>query len=251
MMSQEEKMSASPPEPSAIVEALAKQLPVKAAYDDGLSSGMQETGKALTDVIKVIRLALFPIQYGAALQDRYASFLNESVRRVPEVNRIEPAPQILGPILEGIRYEPEGTPINEMFSQLLSRSMDNRLAGEAHPSFPHIIRQLSADEARLLSWLHTKTYSRHYTSDYNAKNNTFGSEKVEKDDLPRDGLDFPANVYFYIEHLYSLGLAHIIQDGNQEPIREGGIQTGVRVRQKYNLTPMGRKFVTACTSQGN
>lgn len=241
-------MSPSSIDPDSIVEGLAKQLPIKAAYNDGLSSGVQETGKALTDVVKVIRLALFPIQYGAALQDRYASFLDRSVRRVPETDRIEPPPQVLGPTLEGIRYEPEGTPIDEMFSQLLSRSMDSRRASEAHPSFPYLIRQLSADEARLLRKLDGKAYLRQYTLDLDPRNQTFSNEKVEEDELPADGLDFPTSVRFYIEHLYSLGLAHVIQDGKQDPIYKGGTQTGVRVRQKYELTPMGRKFVTACTA---
>jgi hypothetical protein len=48
-------------------------------------------------------------------------------------------------------FEPEGTQIEEMFSQLLSRSMDSERAGEAHPAFPIIIRQLSSDEARIQS----------------------------------------------------------------------------------------------------
>lgn len=240
-------MSQSSFDPNSAIEELAKQLPIKAAYEDGLSSSMQETGKALTDIIKVLRLALLPIQFGAALQDRYAKFLDHSIRRIPEGNRIRPAPQILGPALEGIRYEPEGTRIDQMFSQLLSRSMDKSRVSEAHPSFPHLIRQLSADEAQLLSKLNGTAFKHVYTKDIDVNNGTLKNAKVEKDELPTDILDFPANAAFYVEHLYSLGLAHVIQDGQQEPIVKDNTQTGVRVRQKYELTPMGRRFVTACT----
>ena len=104
---------------------LAKQLPVKDLYEDAGSPAAKQVGQIGEDLVKVVQLALgAPIQYFAALQDRYRRFLDTSVRRVPEHHRIAPAPQILGPVLEGIRYEPENTPIDEMFSQLLSRSMD-------------------------------------------------------------------------------------------------------------------------------
>lgn len=103
---------------------LVKQLPVKSIYKDVGSPAAKQAGQFGEDLFKVLQLALAPIQYFAALQDRYRRFLDASVRRVPEERRIAPAPQILGPVLEGIRYEPEESPIEEMFSQLLSRSMD-------------------------------------------------------------------------------------------------------------------------------
>lgn len=69
-----------------------------------------ETARILVFILKTLHLALTPVQYLAAVQDRYKSFLDRSIRRVPKEQRVVPAPQILGPILEEIRYEPEGTP---------------------------------------------------------------------------------------------------------------------------------------------
>ena len=99
---------------------LAKQIPVK----DALAAPARQTGEILEDIVKTIQLALAPFQLAGALQDRLRSFIDQSVRAVPEENRVSPAPQILGPIIEGIRYEPADTPVDEMFSRLLSCSMN-------------------------------------------------------------------------------------------------------------------------------
>ena len=109
---------------------LAKQLPIKQLYGDVVYPAAKQVGTFGEDTLKVLLLALAPVQYLAALQDRYRRFLDVSIRRDPEQQRIAPAPQILGPVLEGIRYEPEDTPIDDMFSQLLSRSMDSKRVNE-------------------------------------------------------------------------------------------------------------------------
>ena len=238
---------------TAAAEALAKQLPVKQLYKEAVSPAAKESGLILADLVKTIRLALVPFQLTAALQDRIATFIKEAVARVPAEKRIAPAPQILGPVLEGIRYEVEDTsPIGKMFSELLSRSVDENRADEAHPAYPHIIRQLSPDEAKILAMLKAKTYRYVYTRDYDTIRNLFvGPNKVEVDELPRDGLVFPENVGFYMEHLDQLGLAGIYQEGNQEAIRDKGTsqQTGTKVNCLYQLKSFGHRFVQACTEE--
>jgi Abortive infection alpha len=175
---------------------------------------------------------------------------DRSVRQVPEEQRVSPAPQILGPVIEGIRYEPEGTPIDEMFSELLSRSMDRDRAHEAHPAYPIIIKQISADEARILYRLDGHNFDYVDMLDFDNKQHLFiGKPKIELDALPRDGLVYPENVPFYFEHLHQLGLAGIFQQGNQDAIfgNEPGVQIGVRRRFLYRLTDFGQRFAQACT----
>lgn len=232
------------------VAEIMKHLPVKDIYKDSLSEPTKQIGHVLTDVTKSVRLALFPFQVLAALQDRAEKFIDRAIRRVPHKQRISPAPQVIGPVLEGIRYEPEGTPIDEMFSQLLSRSMDSERVAEAHPAYPILIRQLSSDEAKILALLNGKQFDYIYTRDYNSATALFyGPNKVEIDDLPRDDLVFPDNVGFYLNHLSQLGLAGIYQQGNQEALYDGPPatkQVGIRARCKYTLTDLGERFVRAC-----
>jgi hypothetical protein len=228
---------------------LAGHLPIKAIYRDAAAPAAKQSGQLLEDLVKVLQLALAPVQLLGAIQDRYRKFLDTAVRRVPEANRIPPAPQIIGAVLEGIRYEPEDTPIDQMFSQLLSRSMDHERVDEAHPAYPFIIKQLSSDEAKILNSLKSSNFDFVYTLDFDNKQNVFyGHRKVEVDELPRSDLTFPQSVPFYFEHLNQLGLAGIFQIGNQETLFGGEpkVQVGIRARCKYRLTDIGRRFVRAC-----
>jgi hypothetical protein len=103
-----------------------------------------------------------------------------------------------------------------MFSELLSRSMDHDRVHEAHPSYPIIIKQLSADEARILASLHGNTFDYVWTREFDDQQKVFvGQNNVEVDKLPREGLAFPDNIQFYFEHLNQLGVAGIFQIGNQ------------------------------------
>ncbi|HXC29508.1 MAG TPA: DUF4393 domain-containing protein [Stellaceae bacterium] len=246
-------MSDDPFEKAA--EEIVKRLPVERIYTDAASGAVKELGHSLTDVAKTVRLVLFPLQVLGALQDRVAGFVDRAIRRVPEANRISPAPQIVGPILEGIRYEPEDTPIVEMFSELLSRSMDSDRVNEAHPSFPILIRQLSEDEAQILASLRNQEYEHVHTQSFNPDTHLFyGPSTIEIDELPRDKIRFSDNVPFYFQNLDKLGLAGIFQQGNQEPKFDQGPprrQVGTRVRSKYRLTDFGRRFVQACVGAGN
>jgi Abortive infection alpha len=128
-------------------EEISKLLPVKDIYEDAAQPATRQVGAIGGDLMKTLHLVLAPIQYVAALQDRYRAFIERSVRKVPEERRVQPAPQIVGPVLEGIRYEPEGTEIEEMFANLLANGMDKDNVGLAHPAYPSIISQLSRDEA--------------------------------------------------------------------------------------------------------
>jgi hypothetical protein len=235
----------------ALAEELAKQLPVKDIYQDAASPGMREAGKLGSDVVKTILLALAPIQIAAAYQDRLRSFLDMSVRRIDEQRRIPPPAQILGPVLENIRYEPEDTEIDKMFSELLSRSMDSERASEAHPSYPMIIRQLSSDEAKVLRLLKNKQYL--YVQRWKIDGPISTLEEVEQDEFPKDGLAFPHKLSSYMARLTQLGLAGIYQSKPSEPIyglRDMGItqtngQIGSRQFYEYKLTSIGQEFVKA------
>jgi hypothetical protein len=240
-------MADSPEDPiTAAAKELVKQIPVKAVYKEGLSPAVQEMGGTLGDIMKTLRLVLAPVQALAAVQDRYRAFLDRAVRRVPEERRTAPPPQILGPVLESIRYEPEDTPIDEMFSELLSRSMDSERQGEAHPSYPIIIKQLSSDEAKLLVLIRDHKYEVIFR-DRHAGGRAY-REATELDEFPRDELAFPDNLSFYMNHLDQLKLAGIYEHRNQEPIFfEDGRQWGVRIYSRYRLTQFGASFLQACT----
>ncbi|QEE47487.1 DUF4393 domain-containing protein [Rhizobium sp. WL3] len=231
-----------------IALALAKILPVEKVYDDLAAPAVRQVGMTLESAVKCLRLATFPLEYGSAQFERMQRFIRRSVDEVPEQNRIPPAPQILGPAVEGIRYEEEGSPIEEMFAQLLSRSMDSDRVNLAHPAYPALIRQLSPDEAEMLRIMWGSHQTGHFHQRnvrQSLKNNRFHFDRIELDDLPREALLYPENVDFYVDHLWNLGLAGLFEVRNQEHLYAGDVQVGVRVFRQYQLTAIGQHFATA------
>jgi hypothetical protein len=65
-------------------------------------------------------------------------------------NHIDPKISVAGPAMQGLAYSHEEKELKEMYLNLLARAMDSETASNAHPSFVEIIKQLNAEEARLL-----------------------------------------------------------------------------------------------------
>lgn len=149
-------------EKANIAHEIFQSLPMKEAYADAVSPGAKVVGQILEDTMKAVQIALAPIQIAGVAQDRFRRFINKARDKVPKSRQAMPAPQIIGPILEGIRYEPEDTSIEEMFAELLASAMEQERISSTHPAFPQIITQLSSDEAVLLKAIAERPCRRHY-----------------------------------------------------------------------------------------
>ncbi|MEO1671116.1 MAG: DUF4393 domain-containing protein [Cyanobacteria bacterium J06631_2] len=229
-------------------EDIAKLLPLNEIYKDIAQPAAKQVGGALESTAKVARLLLAPIEYLAAQSDRWQRYLERVAEQVPEERRIEAHPQVAGPVIEGLRYVDEQNVIADLFINLLARAIDQDRVSEAHPAFASIISQLSSDEAQIIFWLQKKHYVYRQYSAFNSEQGTFSAKQVIKNEFPIDRLIFPENFVIYMDHLYSLNLAGIWQEGNQEPIFEGepAIQIGVNITSYAQLTSFGRMFAQAC-----
>lgn len=146
--------------PDAVKEGekeLAKGLAglLKSFYDDTLSPGAKQLGGIIEDLVKTVRLLSWPLQMGAALQERFRDDLFRALARVPEERRAPPPLKLFADICDGSKFETDPV-LREMWSQLLSRGCDKERSAEAHPAFAGIIKQLSANEAQLLNTLYAK-----------------------------------------------------------------------------------------------
>ena len=235
-------------------DEIAKLLPVKDIYENAAQPTVRQVGAIGGDLMKVLHLVLAPVQYVAALQDRYRTFIDRSVRKVPEERRIQPAPQIAGPVLEGIRYEPEGTEIEEMFANLLANAMDKQNIGRAHPAYPNIIKQLSKDEAILLIDLSKDHFVKiieanvKYTNQKGISEKRPINRKIVKDTFPSSMLVMPERRDFYINHLEIIGLLtiHTSKEERKPGIRSIRLQGSSRYTEYYGLTTIGKDFIAAC-----
>ncbi|WP_275719436.1 Abi-alpha family protein [Ralstonia solanacearum] len=191
------------------------------AYSDAVSGAFREAGKVGEDLVKTVRLILFPFQYTAMLQDRLARHIKRALERVPVEDRIRPVESIAIPVAERLRVEVDDSLIGEMYVNLLARAMNRVHVGEAHPAFVHVIGQLAPDEGLLIEQLARESvavYTR--VPGCNAAmleaertraietSNLWGEAKarIARIAVQPERLGQPDLVFTYIEHLVSLGL---------------------------------------------
>lgn len=230
------------------LEDIGKLLPVKQIYKDAAQPAVRQVGKVLEKTVKAARFVLAPVEYLAAQNDRYQRYLERVANKVPEERLVEAHPQLAGPIFDNLRYVEEDSIIAELFVNLLARAIDKERVHEAHPAFVHIIAQLSPDEAVILFHLKKQTYTYRQHAQYHRETGTFAPRTLAENTFPTSDLAFPQNFPMYMDHLHSLDLAGIWQQGNQEPISEGEprVQTGVNITSIITLTSFGQLFANAC-----
>jgi hypothetical protein len=182
---------------------------------------------------------------GAGYHIAAALTIPDNVTLIP----LPPYAPELNPMENGIRYEPADTPIDEMFSRLLSCSMNAAQLNDAHPAFPQIIKQISADEAVLLSKLADGAFSQIVHAEIDQARNLFRPAVIESEGIPRNGLKLPGNARLYTEHLNQLGLVEFSVTKSPEATVTGGKQTGSRTFGEHQLSRWGQQFVRACTSK--
>lgn len=86
--------------------------------------------------------------------EAYINNLYEQYLKIPEENLQEPAVNIVGPVLESLKYEIDEDELCAMFTNLLLSAMDNRVSGKCHPAYAKIITQMSSTDALVLKKLY-------------------------------------------------------------------------------------------------
>lgn len=133
------------------VKGIVEAVPV---YQDLAQPAVQEIGKGLHTLSKVIHIALAPVSAAVWGYDKISNYVQASLEKklenVPQENIVPPDISVAGPALEALRFVGDKEELREMFSTLLSTSMNSEINKLAHPSFVEIIKQISADEAKIL-----------------------------------------------------------------------------------------------------
>jgi hypothetical protein len=133
------------------VTGVAKAIPV---YQDAVQPAAQEVGRALQTVAKTIHVVLAPVSALVWGYDQVKEFVStkvaERLKNVPLENLVTPKPNVAGPTLEALRYTGHESSLSDMYANLLATAMDSNTANGAHPAFVEIIKQLTADEAKLV-----------------------------------------------------------------------------------------------------
>jgi hypothetical protein len=136
------------------VSGLVEKVPV---YQDAIQPLAKETGKALGTVGRAVNAALMPIRglvWGIEQIEVFIQCkLAEKLKNVSPEDIQTPDPAVAGPAIESLRFTGHKEDIAELYANLLATSMNKSTARSAHPGFVGIIRNLSGDEARILSFM--------------------------------------------------------------------------------------------------
>lgn len=82
--------------------------------------------------------------------EKFKQSLSDKVSSIPKENRVEANTQLVMPALEYVKYCVEEKELREMFANLISASLDNRLQSQIHPSFSEILKIMTPLDAQNL-----------------------------------------------------------------------------------------------------
>jgi hypothetical protein len=225
---------------------ISKLFPREKVYEDMLRPAAQELGESFGNVVKTARFLLAPFDYLASQQDRFQKYLKRIAEKVPQENLTEAPPQLVGKILESLRYLDDDSILTEMYINLLSVSVDKTRNSLAHPAFPIILSALCRDEAIIIHFLKIEKYKLVEYIQFDNDKKIFNNAQYIKNTFPVNILDFPDNFIVYLNHLHSLNVAGIWQDGNQVPKIVNGIQIGVTINSVITFQRFGEMLAEAC-----
>lgn len=133
------------------IKGIVEAVPV---YQDLAQPAVQEVGKGLQTVAKLVHVALAPVSIVVwgyeQIRDYLQETLAEKLKDVPPERIVQLRMTIAGPTVEQLRFAADEPTLRELYANLLATSIDAEKAQDAHPAFVDIIRQLTPDEARLL-----------------------------------------------------------------------------------------------------
>lgn len=135
---------------------------IERAYDDSVQKPLKSTSKAATTFLDFFHnTIMYPMQkyniYVEGNLKKYAMKVQNRIEQeIPPENLVEAKVNILGPTIEGLKYNLDEEHIKEMFTNILISDMDNRKQDKVLPSYIEIVKQLSQDDAKFLKLLNEK-----------------------------------------------------------------------------------------------
>ena len=139
---------------------------VENAYDDTLKQPLQSSSNAITTLVDFFHnTVLYPMQqYNLYAKDKLQNYANELENRakaIPSENLVNSRVNILGPTIDGLKYNLDEEYIKEMFTNILVSDMDKSKRSRVLPSYIEIVKQLSKEDVEFLLLL--KKYN-HFAS---------------------------------------------------------------------------------------
>lgn len=133
----------------------------KEAYSDTMHKPLNSSSSAITTVIDFFHnTVLYPMQkynlYAHSKLTNYAKELENKAVNIPSENLVSPRVNILGPTIDGLKYNLDEDYIKEMFTNILITDMDITKQDKVLPAYIEIVKQLSKADAEMLKFFKEK-----------------------------------------------------------------------------------------------
>lgn len=144
-------------------DAVRGALEAVPVYEDALQPAARQVGQTLETVAKAVdvavKVALSPVfalvWSGETIRDWLLPALDQRLRDVPADQIIPPPINVAGPVIEALRFAGSDETLRELYANLLATAMDSATTTDAHPAFVEMLKQMTPDEARLVSHFST------------------------------------------------------------------------------------------------
>ncbi|POE18476.1 MULTISPECIES: DUF4393 domain-containing protein [Pectobacterium] len=255
------------------VTGLVKAIPI---YEDLFQPAARELGKGLTVIAKSVNVVLAPLGVMVwgyeRIQAQFLPKVLDKLKNTKPEDIIPPKPNIAVPTIEALRYTANDESLSYLFAGLLASSMDKNKASKAHPAFVEIIKQLTTDEAIIISIIKEKKsiplIDIVVASDENKNGNIVYSNLSSFSFA--NGLEQPKQFSSYVYNLCRLGLLEIPieyiyispsvykSDDYDEIIYSAPWKEMIDAmnlnenkefhyaKKRLNITDMGRQFISVC-----
>ncbi|MFJ3447417.1 DUF4393 domain-containing protein [Pseudomonas sichuanensis] len=255
------------------VTGLVQAIPI---YQDLAQPAVKQVGKALETIGKAINLALAPV--GALVwgyekcQDFISTKVADRLKEVPPEDIITPKPNVAGPAIEALRYTGHEEQLSDLYANLLASAMDKKTASGAHPAFVEIIKQLTPDEAKVVTLFRgvrafpLLNVRESHKDDPEQKKG--GRDVLSHFSLLGEeaGVEFVSMVPAYLDNLCRLGLIEYLPAGivytaanSYEPLETHATVLAVKQsievnpvmecemhRTGFRITELGKQFAKIC-----
>jgi len=194
-----------------------------------------------------------------------AEAVKEKAAKIPEEKLTEPEAYVAVPAIQQLSYCYDSAELREMYANLLVASMNSDTKYQVHPSFVDIIKQLTPDEAKLLSFLAKNSIQPLISVRHILSNRSEYVELVRHFTCISEQIcENPNGIYAYLDNLERLGLITVMEDVSikavelykpleEHPLIQKYLKAPVKeneairiVRQKFMVTMFGKSFIDIC-----
>ena len=235
------------------------------AYDDLVHPSAESIGKTVSLVPRTV--AIWLSSWNRWVVNREESIklaidaIESRVDKIPEEHLTEPPAHIAVPAIQQLAYCYDSEELRGMYANLLLSSMDDRTAEYVHPSFVQLLKEISPDEAKLLSTLAGSDDAEH------ASIPLVDLRIVSADECCKGVCEYPDQSLVYLGNLDRLGIlkrcdyyaddvkATLERFESSEAIQNAKAKVELEDDKKfvfhrwsYQVTDFGANFIKTCVS---